>query len=131
MDQPSAGEHLDNSPPPTPETRSLPRDDRSFRIRGVPISWELKDLKSFLEGHQSSAGPNIGSLAREVHGRTKTATVTFPNVLSFQTLHLDETWRLSLPAEDRSPRNPYLVLEDGFLGITTLYSPPPEDHKVE
>ncbi|KAH7013380.1 hypothetical protein EDB80DRAFT_369920 [Ilyonectria destructans] len=130
MDQPSAGERLDRFPP-TPETRNPPRDDRSFRIRGVPIRWELKDLKSFLEGHQSSAGPNIASLTREVHGRTKTATVTFPNVLSFQTLHLDETGRLSLPAEDRSPRNPYLVLEDGFLGITTLYSPPPEDHKVD
>ncbi|KAL6404711.1 hypothetical protein AUP68_11539 [Ilyonectria robusta] len=126
MDQPSAGERLDRSGP-----RNPPRDDRSFRIRGVPISWELKDLKSFLEDHQSSAGPNVRSLAREVHGRTKTATVTFRNVLAFQTLHKDETWRLWLPAEHQSPRNPYLAVEDGFLGITTLYSPPPEGHEVD
>lgn len=126
MDQPSASERLDRSAP-----RNPPRDDRSFRIRGVPISWELKDLKSFLEDHQSSAGPNVRSLAREVHGRTKTATVTFRNVLPFQTLHKDEIWRLWLPAEHQSPRNPYLAVEDGFLGITTLYSPPPEGHEVE
>ncbi|KAF7544930.1 hypothetical protein G7Z17_g9569 [Cylindrodendrum hubeiense] len=131
MDQPDTSEILGSSPPPTSEARNPARDDRSFRIRGVPNSWGSEDLKSFLENYQSSADQTVRSLALEVHGRTKTATVTFKNVLPFQILLIDEVWRLWLPIEKQSPRNPYLALEDGFLGITTLYAPPSEDHKVE
>lgn len=38
---------------------------------------------------------------------------------------------LPKPSENHSIRSQYLTLDDRFLGITTLYTPPLEDHKVE
>lgn len=99
----------------------------TFRVRGVPLEWDNDRLRSFLTDQTNSAGPCIWSLTREVKGVTQTATVTFRGVPpSLQTIN---ACKLRLPGESTRPR--FITLDDGFLGLTTLYSPPLEDHKVE
>ncbi|KAF7546312.1 hypothetical protein G7Z17_g8529 [Cylindrodendrum hubeiense] len=72
----------------------------------------------------------IKSLAYETHGQSSTATVTFQNI---PLPLVKETWSIQLPitTENQHGRDQYLVLGDDFLGITTLYTPPPNDHKIE
>ncbi len=75
-----------------------------------------------------------GILAVEVHGRSQVATASFQNIPKpLQAVQTGHPWRVVLPAssENRSARSQYIVLDGGFLGITTLYAPPPEDHKFE
>ncbi|KAK0720516.1 hypothetical protein B0H67DRAFT_552679 [Lasiosphaeris hirsuta] len=57
-----------------------------------------------------------------------TATVTFGNAAS-----PGPTRRilLSEPPEDRPSRDQYVILDDDFYGVTTLFAPPSEDHKVD
>jgi hypothetical protein len=100
----------------------------------VPFGWDASCLQSFLAEQGDSTGPIVRHLADEVHGRSRVATVSFQNIPGpLQTLQTARSWRISLPvsSENQSARSQYLVLDDGFLGITTLYAPPPEDHKVE
>ena len=110
-----------------------------FRIRGVPLAWDVDQLKSFLtqqeelQPRDGSVGLAISSLAGEIHGRSRVATATFrspPPALRAGTL-----WSTDLPSltDQLSPfsRPARLTLDTKFHGITTLYSPPPEDHKIE
>lgn len=111
---------------------TLARGDlRTFRVRGVPDSWDPVRLESFLTDHENSTGMTIRSLASEINGRTKTATVTFQNLLP--PLRAEETRSFRLPRtnENQPGRDEYLTLDHGFFGVTTLYTPFPEDHKVD
>ncbi|KAH7009843.1 hypothetical protein EDB80DRAFT_610413 [Ilyonectria destructans] len=114
---------------------TLARGDlRTFRVRGVPDSWDPARLESFLTDHENSTDITIRSLASEINGRTKTATVTFQNLLPpLQELRAEETRSFRLPKTNKNQpgRDEYLTLDHGFFGITTLYTPPPEDHKVD
>ncbi|KAH8891942.1 hypothetical protein GQ53DRAFT_647556, partial [Thozetella sp. PMI_491] len=70
------------------------------------------------------------SLADEIHGRLRTAMISFQNVPPV--LRAGRPWHISLPpASNPSCRPQSLTLDDGFLGITTLYAPSPRDHKVD
>ncbi|RYP24486.1 hypothetical protein DL765_000506 [Monosporascus sp. GIB2] len=104
-----------------------PKDDRTFRLRGVPPHWNAGDVKSFLEEHYRSADPIIKSLAPEIHGQSSTSTVTFESAASLP----GSTRPIPLPKPpgDQPTRN--VSLDDNFHGITTLFAPPPEDHKVD
>lgn len=109
-----------------------PKDGRTFRVRGVPPHWNIDELQSFLAEHDGPAGPTVKSLAHEIHARSSTGTVIFQNV----SLPTARTWRISLPqpsepSKIQPARDQHLTVDDDFLGITTLYAPPPEDHKVE
>jgi hypothetical protein len=104
---------------------------RTFRIRGVPFGWDARFLQAFLTEQESSAGPMVRHLANEVHGRSQVATVSFQSIPApLQTVH---SWRIPLPAsfENQPARSQYIALDDSFLGMTTLYTPPQEDHKVQ
>lgn len=104
--------------------------DRTFRVRGVPLGWDSEGLKSFLTEHDNTAGPVIKSLANEIGGRSSTATVIFQNVpVPLQ----KKAWsiRISSTTENPPVRDQYISLDDEFLGITTLYTPSPDDHKIE
>ncbi|KAL6406794.1 Protein SERAC1 [Ilyonectria robusta] len=113
---------------------TLARDLRTFRVRGVPHSWDPDRLESFLTDHENSTGMTIRSLASEIDGRTKTATVTFQNLLPpLRDLRAGETRSFRLPKKNENlpGRYEYLTLDHGFFGISTLYAPPPEDRKVD
>ncbi|KAJ1323029.1 FxSxx-COOH system tetratricopeptide repeat protein [Microdochium nivale] len=111
-----------------------------FRIRGVPQDWDAKKLQFFLRKEESqpqdsSAGPIVWSLADEVSGRSGVGTVTFQ-----RGPHASQTggnWIIPLSPSSAatqplgSSRQLRLTLDDNFDGITTLYSPPFEDHKLD
>lgn len=94
----------------------------TFRVRGVPLDWEESRLQSFLAPLDDSFdfGMTIGSLATEIHGRSLTATVAFQAGGSREP---------ALP--DLSQSELQIALDYNFLGITTLYAPSEDHHKVE
>ncbi|KAK7397941.1 hypothetical protein QQX98_012695, partial [Neonectria punicea] len=105
----------------------------TFYVRGVPLDWDADRLQSFLAADESSAGSIVQSLAYEIHGLSNTATVAFQNTpLPAQKSRTGQK-RVLLPrtTENQPARDQYLTLDDGFLGIITLYAPPLEDHKVD
>jgi hypothetical protein len=107
------------------EPTSQPKREPTYRIRGVPNDWDKDKLESFLVERDGSAGPVIQSLAKEFHGRSQTATVLFQNTCRLPL-------KISLPeafGQFGELRN--LTLDHAFLGITTLFAPPQQDHKVE
>lgn len=61
------------------DTKS-PKDGRTFRVCGVPLDWDAGSLRTFLAVHENPADAIVKSLAHEIHGRSKTATVTFENI---------------------------------------------------
>ncbi|KAK0725411.1 hypothetical protein B0H67DRAFT_641836 [Lasiosphaeris hirsuta] len=105
-----------------------PKGGKTFRLRGVPLHWSTGDVRSFLEDHYRLAAPIVKSLAPEIDAKSSTATVAFGNVAL-----PGPTRRILLPEppEDRPSRDQYVILDDNFYGITTLFAPPPEDHKVD
>ncbi|KAH6889970.1 hypothetical protein B0T10DRAFT_572167 [Thelonectria olida] len=105
---------------------------RNFRVRGVPLDWDTNHLQGFLAEQEPSTDPVVESLASEIDGRSRTATATFGNIPSrLQTP--GQTWSILLPKppENPSARKQYLILDDSFAGITTLYSPPSTDYAVD
>lgn len=107
---------------------------RTFRVRGVPLEWDIARLQSFLVDQNDSSGLIVRSLAHEIHGRSYTATVSFQNVTRpVQTDQAGDSWLVDLPADSTHHTRPpqKLILDDGFLGITTLHAPPGQYHKVE
>lgn len=101
------------------------KKELTFRVRGVPNDWDRDKLESFLIERDNPAGPVVKSLTKEFHRRSRTATVSFGNNFLLPL-------RISLPA-------PYgqfgelqkLTLDHDFLGMTSLFAPPQQDHKVE
>lgn len=110
-----------------PTDQHPPKGGWTFRVRGVPHDWDRGSLQSFLAEQDDSANPAVRSLANEIHGRSQTATVSFQGT--------PRQLRIPLPPHPTGPTEPtepqVLILDDKFLGVTTLYTPPPEDHKVE
>lgn len=121
---------------PVPESVSLgeeaPAYRNTFRVRGVPIDWDIDRLQIFLADHAGS--PVVGSLATETHGFYRTATVTFqPMPLAPEILPDGKKWSICLPerTSNQIASNNRLSLDDAFHGITTLYTPLSDDHQVE
>ncbi|KAK2035421.1 hypothetical protein LX32DRAFT_92 [Colletotrichum zoysiae] len=96
---------------------------KNYRVRGVPLAWDTNDLQSFLLMQDGCYDPVVKSLATEAHGRSKTGTATFRDGTDPPT-----TLQGSLRPEEETHT---LILDRGFLGLTTLFSPSPEDHKVD
>lgn len=110
------------------EKRRSPPDTsnaaKTFRARGLPLDWDTARLTSFLTEQLKSDDFTVHSLAQEFHGRTSTGTVHFSKRPS--------THRILLPSKVNQPTNrESIVLDDNFHGITTLYAPPREDHKLD
>ncbi|KAK7409433.1 hypothetical protein QQX98_008394 [Neonectria punicea] len=115
---------------------------RVYRIRGVPHDWGISQLEHFLAQQKDcrlqddSAGPIVSSLTNEVWGCSRVGTVTLQGVpAASQTggqwtipLPLSPSSAADQPAQSRQLR---LTLDDGFHGITPLYSPLSEDHKLD
>ncbi|KAM0209843.1 hypothetical protein ACHAQD_011020 [Fusarium lateritium] len=137
MDPPDVGQvggHASQASETVCVDSTSPKDGRTFRVRGVPLDWDAGRLETFLADHECSAGPVVRSLATEIHGRSQSATVTFQNVSHhLQAVHASQTRSVLLPkSSGNQPSHPqYLVLDHDFFGMTTLYVPPLDDHKVD
>ncbi|KAK0729438.1 hypothetical protein B0H67DRAFT_476537 [Lasiosphaeris hirsuta] len=103
------------------------KDDRTFRLRGVPLHWNDGDVQSFLEEHYRSAAPIVKSLAAEIHAQSSTSTVTFRSVASLPS----STWYIPLSKQPKNQPTRDASFDNDFHGITTLFAPPPDDHKVD
>ncbi|KAL6807194.1 hypothetical protein GGI42DRAFT_271327 [Trichoderma sp. SZMC 28013] len=110
-------------------TLNRPYNSKTFRIRGVPLTWDSKQLQGLLQTSSGDAQPRVSSLAVEVNKRTQTGTVTF--MKASQQLQDRKTWNIPVSSDLNQIEDGSVNLDDGFTGITTLYSPPPEEHNIE
>ncbi|KAL7917378.1 hypothetical protein ACQKWADRAFT_324692 [Trichoderma austrokoningii] len=101
----------------------------TFRIQGVPLAWDAKQLQDLLDTSSGDAQPRVSSLALEIHKRTQTATVTFMKVS--QPLQNKKDWNIPLSSDPAQIEDDSVDLDDGFAGITTLYNPPPDEHNID
>ncbi|KAK1255747.1 hypothetical protein MKX07_008006 [Trichoderma sp. CBMAI-0711] len=60
-----------------PEPRRGPKGGSTYRIRGVPLVWDKDQLQRHLELHEPDTQPIVKSLADEIDGAYRTATVNF------------------------------------------------------
>ncbi|EFX01243.1 ankyrin repeat-containing protein [Grosmannia clavigera kw1407] len=97
---------------------------RTFRVRGVPKDWTEDNLEARLTATYGEELPTVESLAVEYDGQWQTATVSFPS-----TFPTGES-RIKIEGSRRN-RGTSLTVDDGFIGITTLHKPAPEDHKYD
>ncbi|RYP69598.1 hypothetical protein DL770_008204 [Monosporascus sp. CRB-9-2] len=86
-------------------------------------------------GHSASkdglGGAIVRSLALEIHGRSSSGTVTFRDVpAALKALRPGKTWDLTLRSGP-GVRSECLSLDADFLGMTTLFAPPDEDHRLD
>lgn len=105
---------------------------KTLRARGVPVEWDSERLSAFLEQRYASI-PTITSLAREIDSRSQTGTIVFdPFPATLQELRDGHSVSARLPPTSGRPVRPqYLTLDVDFLGITTLFAPHEQDHKIE
>jgi hypothetical protein len=84
-----------------------------------------------LKTQNSIIEPLVESLAIDIDGHCSTGTATFQAIP--KQFHNGRPWQIPLQRlpESQSGRNRCLVLDHAFLGITPLYSPRPENHRVE
>ncbi|PTB68134.1 hypothetical protein BBK36DRAFT_1114998 [Trichoderma citrinoviride] len=104
----------------------------TYRVMGVPIDWDRERLRLFLTAETNLESLSIKSLAREANTDFQTATATLGDAPSH--LRNIQSWQIRIPkAPNAQPfgEQQWLVVERDFLGITTLYAPPPDDHKVD
>ncbi|KAH6851067.1 hypothetical protein B0I37DRAFT_373108 [Chaetomium sp. MPI-CAGE-AT-0009] len=107
---------------PTPTSTQLTRV--TFRVRGVPRNWDTTKLESFLAslGNSPGFGLTVGSLAAEVNGRSCTATVDVQS---------ERSWKAPAFVPRSNQSDPQMALDDRFLGITPIYTPSEEHHKLD
>ncbi|RFU75120.1 hypothetical protein TARUN_7122 [Trichoderma arundinaceum] len=122
---------LKDEPNPNPQPTRVPKGGSTFRIRGVPLGWDKNQLQAHLEFHEPASRPVIKSLANEIDGQFRTATVNFESPPTVE--KTSKPWYISLPESenDGAISNLPLRLDGDFLGITTLFAPPVEDHEVD
>lgn len=108
----------------------MDKEGKTFRVRGIPLDWDDERLEWYLQEKFSSV-PTAGSVALETHGRSLSGTVFFQETpVALQGLDPGKPFNLPLPKE-RTARRAYLSLDADFLGMTTLFIPVDEDHRVE
>ncbi|KAK0643713.1 hypothetical protein B0T16DRAFT_188109 [Cercophora newfieldiana] len=111
-----------------------PRAGTVFRVRGIPTNWDASQTESILAEHYGpTSAPTVQSLAQEVHRRSQTATFTFLHDVSMPMVNRPNgVWRVPLPKSLSGRRaNQYLILDTDFHGITTLFTPPVDQHKLD
>jgi hypothetical protein len=124
---------LGRSAPSTAESvgkkEAIRKDNNTFRIIGIPAEWDHAKLHSFLKNQESITDAAIESLAPENHGGSQVATVTLGNV----SLQHGRSWSIPIPMMSgvKPGRKQYLTVDKDFHGITALYTPSLQDHKLE
>jgi hypothetical protein len=105
---------------PTPTSTQPTRV--TFRVRGIPLDWGVLELQSFLARDWPDSWLTIGSLAPEINGRSCTATVAFP---------AGRSWKAPPLVPGSGQSNSQMTFDDRFLGITPLFTPSEDHHKVD
>ncbi|PTB43606.1 hypothetical protein M441DRAFT_56598 [Trichoderma asperellum CBS 433.97] len=110
------------------------KETNTFRVSGVPVDWDSQELQTFLRDQESIKGVvEIESLASENDGRSQMATVTFENTPS--QLQHGRRWPIPIPAVSNTNIKPgrkqHLTIDRDFHGITALYTPSPQDYKID
>ncbi|KAJ1323130.1 protein SERAC1 [Microdochium nivale] len=97
---------------------------KTWRVRGIDLRCTDLCLQQLAQGADDSSVFQVDSLATEHHRHSQTATISFaqqttpPNSLG--------------PCPDHhGKRRVQLALDDHFLGFTTLFAPPDEDHQID
>ncbi|KEY71346.1 hypothetical protein S7711_10245, partial [Stachybotrys chartarum IBT 7711] len=111
--------------------RKHTNNGRTFRVRGIPADWDTKRLASLIT-ETFDLVPTISSLAQEIQSGVQSATVSFqaaPDVLRM--LGLGRSIPLPRLSNEKASRRVYLQLDADFHGMTTLFVPPEDDHRVE
>jgi hypothetical protein len=98
---------------------------RAYRVRGIPLEWDIDRVVTFLAENSHTEPPLLNSVAREIHGRSQTATVTFQSTAN------PPPRQIQLPATKQLGRSQVVTIDDDFYGITTLYTPASQNHKIE
>jgi hypothetical protein len=139
----AGGPVLGNPPQNLSETPSLLVTDvpkKVFRVRRIPSDWHRDRLQELLAAADGYEDPIIWSFAEDVSttGRgtgcpQQVATVSFGRAPILESpSHQDPAPRRALlqgPSSDLQSLD--LDIDDTFLGLTVLYSPPAAKHKVE
>ncbi|KAL7784567.1 hypothetical protein V8C37DRAFT_395679 [Trichoderma ceciliae] len=123
---------LKNEPTAVSQIKPGWKAGSTFRIRGVPLNWDRAQLQAHLELHETASQPVVKSLAIEIDGQFKTATVNFQ--ISPPPEKTSKPWYMPLPEPTKNSlavSSLPLRLDRDFLSITTLFTPPVEDHKVD
>ncbi|KFA68739.1 hypothetical protein S40285_09143, partial [Stachybotrys chlorohalonatus IBT 40285] len=91
------------------------------------LEWNTDRLMTLLVAEDSGPAdtPLIGSLAHEIHGRSQTATISFPNGSKLPNR------QILLPVSHQNFRPQVITVDDDFHGITTLYVSPLQYHRIE
>ena len=111
----------------TKATTSSTAECRTYRVQEVPLKCGKTDLEQFLNRGQGGNRFKVKSLALEYHDRYRTATVDALDGAELPTdidIPSGTSWACD---EDEIP----LQTDDNFHGLTTLFAPPEEEHKVE
>jgi hypothetical protein len=129
----------------TPEIPAHVRQDRVYRVRGLPGDFSHQEtitlISSLFNLESNISLPRIRSLAKALDGRM-VATLSFrtsPKELSGSDSNewsfdiTDYLYRIQAGDEDRKGMNKSrtLTIDHHFCGFTVLSSPPPTDHRVE
>ncbi|KFA68648.1 hypothetical protein S40285_09439 [Stachybotrys chlorohalonatus IBT 40285] len=116
---------------PDAAQRKRTNNGRTFRVRGIPADWDTKRLTSLLM-ETFDLVPTVTSLAQEIQTGVQSATVSFQ--AASDVLRMPEpgtSIRLPRSLNEEASRRAYLQLDDDFHGMTTLFTPPEDDHRVD
>lgn len=102
----------------------------TWRVVGVPLDWSTERLQDFLADRQGTTSV-VKSIAQEIDTSSKTATITFQDRPPFSSSHQSERIQLPTLSDGDITPDQSITLDKGFLGITTLYTPRLDDHKIE
>lgn len=111
----------------TKTTSASLADCRTYRVQEVPLKCGKTDLEGLLNQDSGRKRFKVKSLALEHHRRHQTATVDaldggeLPGYIDIPS---DTSW-------DHDEGGIPLQTDDNFYGLTTLFTPPEEEHKVE
>lgn len=109
---------------PSPTSNSK-RFRQTHRVRGVPLTWDISRLQAFLASQRSFGDALVYSLATELQGNSRSATAFLGGSKTSGQIHVQND------VMDKPSRPVTLSLDQEFLGITTLFAPGDDDHKLE
>ena len=136
-------------------------NNRTWRVRGIPLEYDEGRLADALQNHADLQVPDdaasgddhdkgrdidvyVHTLAPDLRSRGQVATVRFASLppplekldrkgqLPLEIPNILEAPPAGAKQQRRKPQTAKITIDDHFLGVTVLYSPPPEDeHHID
>ncbi|KAM0664634.1 hypothetical protein ACQRIU_006492 [Beauveria bassiana] len=104
------------TPITTSSSRASGSSTKTFRITGVPNGWDKEELRSFMGNYFQDV--SIQSLAPRIDGGSGQATA----ILGDQVRDANPSGTSTIGG---------LTWDTDFVGMTTLFAPPQDDHKLD